>query len=80
MLFLEPFAAAQRDRIRASVRAHAGPDGVADLESRVDPDTAYAEWIIDLLGANVHVRPDGTPEGDADDIISVIDAVTERWT
>jgi hypothetical protein len=80
MRFLDPFTDDQRTRIRASVLAHAGADAAADLETRTDPDQAYAERIIDLLGNDVTVRPDGTPEGDADDVVATIDAITEHWT
>ena len=80
MRFLEPFPEDQRARIRASVQTHAGAAAAADLESRTDPDQQYAEQIIDLLGNDVHVRPDGTPEGDADEVIAVIEAITEYWT
>ncbi|AZG46953.1 hypothetical protein [Gordonia insulae] len=80
MRFLEPFSDDQRARIRASVLAHAGAEAAAELETRTDPDQAYAEGIIDLLGNDVTVRPDGTPEGDADSVISTIEAITEHWT
>ncbi|GAC68575.1 hypothetical protein [Gordonia soli] len=80
MRFLEPFTPEQRALIRSSVQTHGGPSGLVELESHGRPEPGYAERVIDLLGNDVQVRPDGTPEGNADEIRAVIEAITEYWT
>ncbi|MDL9947846.1 hypothetical protein QSJ19_20135 [Gordonia sp. ABSL11-1] len=43
-----------------------------------------AHGLDHVIGCGGHdrdmLRPDGTPEGDADDVVTTIQAITEHWT